>query len=164
MLGKAILLLMFRYDYETNNRLLDHAAKITAAQWDAPQEVGQRSLHATFFHILAVQEEWLHLCQHGVSIWNTRPRDAYPDVASLRVFSDQLYQTYLPYLESLTETALTALVKDALMPDGDTQSVTLWKLLIHAFYHSAQHRSEIASMLTRYGHSPGDIDFYGYMF
>jgi uncharacterized damage-inducible protein DinB len=163
MLGKAMLLLMFRYNYETNNRLLDLAAKVTAEQWDAPQEAGQRSLHQTLFHIMVVEEEWLHLCQCGESIWDTRSFVAYPDAASLRAFSEQTYQIYCAYLEALTEEQLNTTLT-GIMPDGDMQSVLIWRMLVHNFYHSAQHRSEVAAMLTRYGHSPGDIDFYGYMF
>lgn len=35
----------------------------------------------------------------------------------------------------------------------------LWQLLVHLVNHSTQHRSEAAVLLTRYGRSPGDLDF-----
>jgi uncharacterized damage-inducible protein DinB len=39
----------------------------------------------------------------------------------------------------------------------------VWQILVHILYHSAQHRSEMAEMLTRYGQSPGDLDFVFYL-
>jgi len=161
MLAPTMLLMMFQYSHDTNKRLLDKAANVTPDQWDARQEADQRSLHETLFHIVTVEEEYLSLCQHGQPIWNSRPFKDFPDVASLHTFSDQVYYTYLPYLESLTDEKLTSRIF-ATMPHGVDQSVLLWHLLIHMLYHSAQHRSEAASILTRYNQSPWFIDFFGY--
>ena len=45
-------------------------------------------------------------------------------------------------------------------PPGDIErTYTVWYLLLHVLFHSAQHRSEAAEMLTRFGYSPGFIDF-----
>jgi uncharacterized damage-inducible protein DinB len=44
-------------------------------------------------------------------------------------------------------------------PDGTERSLTRWQILTHILYHSAQHRSEMAELLTRYDQSPGDTDF-----
>jgi uncharacterized damage-inducible protein DinB len=161
MLAPNMILTMFQYGHDTNNRLLDKAAQVTPEQWDARQEADQRSLHETLFHILAVEEEYLALCQHGQPIWNSRSFADYPDAASLRTFSNQVYTTYLPYLESLSDAQLTAKAT-AVMPHGVVQSVMIWHLLVHMLYHSAQHRSESASILTRQGQSPSFIDFFGY--
>lgn len=161
MLSTTMLLTIFQYDHDTNNRLIDLAANVTSEQWDAPQEAGQRSLHETMFHILAVHEEWLSLCVNEQPVWGIAKFDRYPNAASLRAFSDKIYTTYLPYIESLTEDQLLSSVT-AVMPHGVVQSVLIWHMLVHTFYHNAQHRSESAFMLTHYEHSPGFIDFFGY--
>ncbi len=161
MLSTTMLVTMFQYDHDTNNRLIDLAAKVTPKQWDAPQEAGQRSLHQTLFHLLAVEEEYLSLCQNRQPIWASRRFANYPDPAALRVLSDHSYTTYLPYLERLTDEQLTSRIT-AMMPSERVESVMIWHMLVHMLYHSAQHRSECAFMLTRYGHSPGFIDFYGF--
>ena len=48
-------------------------------------------------------------------------------------------------------------------PDGSERSPSQWQILVHILYHSAQHRSEMAEMLTRFGQSPGDLDFIFYV-
>lgn len=163
MVATEMLKTMFLYNHETNSRLLALAERVSDAQWKAPQEAGQRSLHVTLHHILVVEDEWLHLCSRGEPIWGTRPIDDYPDVASLRALNDANYHTFSPWLTSLDDGALAAR-PTYLMPHGREQEASVWAMLTHMLYHSQQHRSECAFMLTRYGHSPGFIDFFGYGF
>ena len=161
MLGATILMTMFRYDHDKNEQLLALAERVTAHEWSEPQPSGQRSLHETLFHILAVVEEYLVLCETGQATWGARKISDYPDAASLRTFNDKIYATYLPTLERLTDEQLMQRIT-SVMPHGVVQSVVMWQILVHMLYHSQQHRSEVASMLTRYGHSPGFIDFFGF--
>ncbi|MEZ4670194.1 MAG: DinB family protein [Anaerolineae bacterium] len=162
MLSRDILLTMYHYNHDINNRLLGFARHVTPQQWLAPLEAGQWNLHQILFHILSVEEEWLTVSKHGTPIWDSRSITDFPDVDSLLALSDQAYQTFLPYIESLTDDILTSTV-NALMPDGLVKDEVIWHMLLHNFYHSAQHRSEVAVLLTRYGHSPGFIDIYGYI-
>lgn len=161
MLGATILLTMFRYDHDKNEQLLALAERVTPQEWAEPQPSEQRSLHETLFHILAVAEEYLVLCETGEVTWGKRSTADYPDAASLRAFNDRIYASYLPTLERLTDEQLVQRVT-APMPHGVVQSVVMWQILVHMLYHSQQHRSEAASILTRYGHSPGFIDFFGF--
>jgi uncharacterized damage-inducible protein DinB len=65
------------------------------------------------------------------------------------------------YLESLDETVLSSTVFGR--PNTDQErTLTIWYILTHVLFHSAQHRSEVAIMLTRYGQSPSFIDFMGH--
>ena len=147
MLGKTMIVAMYHYNHLTNNRLLDLAGRVTAEKWDAPQEAGQRSLHETAFHMV-VEDEWLHLVRHGEPIWDQLPASDYPDVRTLRAFSDAVYAQYNPYVEGLTDEQLVTTVT-GMMPDDEVRTWPVWYLLVHMLYHSAQHRSEMASMLTR---------------
>ncbi len=160
MLSRTILLEMFKYNYDTNIRLLKLAKNITPVQWGEPQPAGQRSMHQTFFHLLVVEEEWVVLCEHGNPRWDYRLIENYSDVESLTRFADEAYGIMWRYIESVDEKTLASTVT-GLMPDGKVHTEAIWFLLIHLLYHSAQHRSEIASMLTRYGFSPREIDFIG---
>ena len=159
MLSQMMMLKMFGFNHQTNNRLLDLATMLTPEQWDAPQDIGRRSsLRETMFHTLIVEEEWVYFCEHSVTRFDFRKIEDYPDVASLRRFSDDTYQWIQGYLENLDEEKLTATITGA-APGDVERNFSVWYILLHAVFHSAQHRSEAAEMLTRFGYSPGFIDF-----
>lgn len=163
MLANTMVRTMHQYTYDIIARLLDLAELVSPEQWDAPQQAGQRSLHETLHHIIVVEEEYFVLCTTGGPIWDSRPISDYPDVASLRALNEQTYARYHPWLESLSEEELSARAT-YLMSHGVEMEAPIWALLQHMFFHSAQHRSEAAFMLTCYGHSPSFIDFFGYGF
>lgn len=159
-----MLLTMFEFNHVTNNRLLDVAAVLTPEQWTTPLDEGQRSLHETLFHLLTVEEEWGYLCRHKQSRFRYRQINDYPDAASLRTFSDQDYRVTCDYLESVDDDILTSTVTGVMPPpEFEVRTFPVWQILTHILYHSAQHRSEVALMLTRCGHSPGSIDFIGHV-
>ncbi|MGI8587727.1 MAG: DinB family protein [Chloroflexia bacterium] len=162
MIGPVLLQTMWEYNHRINTRLLDLAVTVPAAEWDAYVDYVPYSLHETLFHLLAVEEEWLTLCQEGRPRFEFHSMAAYPDVAALRALGDQVYAAGQAYLARLDDTGLAATVSGRL-PDGGEHTVVIWRVLIHTLYHSAYHRSEAAVLLTRYGHSPGDIEFYGFM-
>jgi len=43
-------------------------------------------------------------------------------------------------------------------PDGSGNQRIRWAMLLHVINHSTQHRSKVAMMLTKLGHSPGDME------
>lgn len=158
MLGKTMLLRMYEYDHQINSLLLDCAAKVTPEQWDAPHEYGQGSLHQIMYHLLRVEQGWLYLCQHHERIKDRPSIEALPTVESLRAYSEEIYATTRVFLEGLSEEDIASsfTIRE---PDGEEDTAVMWHILTHVLYHSAQHRSEIAALLTSYDQSPGDLDF-----
>lgn len=94
-------------------------------------------------------------------VWEWRPFADYPDVPTLLALNNQIFATYDPYIATLTEDQLLAR-RSGIFPSGRQESVVVWHILVHMHYHSAQHRAEVASILTRCDKSPWFIDFYGF--
>lgn len=164
MLSKTMFLTMFEFNYVTNKRLLTAATVLTPEQWSTPLDAGQRGLHETLFHLLTVEEEWLYLCRNNLSRFRYRRIEDYPDAASLHDFSDQDYRVTCDYLAGVDDDLLISTVTGIMPPpEYEIRTFPIWQILTHVLYHSAQHRSEAALMLTRFGHSPGFVDFIGHV-
>ncbi|HJP27606.1 MAG TPA: DinB family protein [Dehalococcoidia bacterium] len=44
------------------------------------------------------------------------------------------------------------------LDSGEVRIRPLWELMLHVVNYGTQHRSEVEMMLTKFGHSPGDMD------
>ena len=163
MLGKEMLATMFDYNAAMNVRLLDFAAKVPDEQLDAPTGYGVGGLRQTFWHTLIVEAGWGRFCR-GIEVDRTKPPPVEPTatIAALQAFHAEESDQMRAFLAGLSDDDFAQpLVQKR--PDGTEHSFIRWQVLTHILYHSAQHRSEIAEMLTRYGQSPGDTDFIFYM-
>jgi hypothetical protein len=58
------------------------------------------------------------------------------------------------FLTALTWARAVAVVEHVDM-EGERGAYPLWQQMLHQVNHATQHRSEIARVLTRQGHSPG---------
>ena len=157
----ADLRLMYEYGYDRNIRLLDQAEKLTEEQFSGEPPFGHDSVREIFFHIGAAENGWR-------GAWQTGQRNAplesddYPDIASIRELFEMNNRETLAYLDSLTEDDLDA--DFTVVSNLDLPAVPIWETIVHVFNHGTQHRSEIAMLLTHFGHSPGDLDLAYFVF
>ena len=163
MLGKEMLGTMFDYNAAMNVRLLDFAAKVPDEQLDTPSDYSVGSLRQTLWHTVVVEAGWGMFCR-GIEVDRTQPPPVAPTatIADLRAFHAEESGQMRAFLGELSDDDFTATLMRK-HPDGSERSFIRWQVLTHILYHSAQHRSEIAGMLTRYGQSPGDLDFIFFM-
>lgn len=158
MLGKTMLTTMFDYNAATNARILACAAKVSEAQLDAPEEYSRGGIRGTLWHTLIVEYGWRNRCQGVDTRQQPPPVEPTAPVAAFQQFQREESERAHAYLAGLS-------VEDLAEPitlkqrDGTERTLARWQILVHFLYHSAQHRSELAALLTRYGQSPGDIDF-----
>ena len=149
----ADLRLLYEYGYDRNVKLLDQAENLSEEQFSGDPPVGDLSIRQLFFHIANAERGW----RTG---WATGERvpgldmDDFPDLASVRGFIDQNNEETLAFIDSLSEEDL----------DRDFSGIPLWQTMTHVANHGTQHRSEIAMLLTHFGHSPGDIDLAFFAF
>lgn len=159
MLSKEMLATMFDYNAATNVRLLAGAAKVPDEQLDTPSGYSVGSLRQTLWHIVLVEAGWGRFCR-GIEVDRTQPPPIAPTVpiAAFQAFQSEESAQIRAFLDGLSEDDFTATLARK-NPDGTERRFIRWQVLIHILYHSAQHRSEVAELLTRYGQSPGDTDF-----
>jgi len=163
MLGKEMLATMFDYNAAMNVRLLDCAANVSDEQLDTPSGYSVGSLRQTLWHTLLVEAGWGRFCQ-GIEVDRTKPPPVAPTaaIADLQAFHARESAQIRSYLDGMRDDDFAARLTSK-RPDGTESVFTPWHVLVHILYHSAQHRSEAAELLTRYGQSPGDTDFIFFM-
>lgn len=149
---------LYEYNYWANHRLLEMAAQVTPEQFVAPSSHSFVSLQGTLVHLFFSEWQWRLLLQ-GQPAFEVEPDVAeYPTVESIRRRWQPEEQQMWAYLDSLSDSDLTAIIRYP-VDDGVIRERVLWHCLFHVVNHGMQHRSEAANLLTMYGHSPDDIDF-----
>ena len=147
-----------QYDYNcwANARILENARHLTQEQYFA--ESAFRSIHELLVHMVGTEWVWRTLAQQGDLT------QAPPGLQEMRSLGDvraqwrQEEDAFRAYLAELDDEMLAEPVESR-SPRGDMYSFARWEMLQHMLLHSMQHRTELASMLTGYDHSPGDLDF-----
>ena len=159
MLSKEMLTTMFDYNAATNVRLLECAAKVSDEQLDTPIRLQHWQPAANALAYVLVEAGWGRFCR-GIEVDRTKPPPIEPTaaIATLQAFQSEEHAQMRPFLDGLSDDDLTATLPRK-YPDGTERTFIRWQVLVHILYHSAQHRSEAAELLTRYGQSPGDTDF-----
>ncbi len=155
----------YGYDEWATAKIFDAATGLSAEQLDAQGPIPHGSIRATLLHLLSVHRRYLMWWDGSLGGWEaysqTFELDDYPDVASLRAFWSENVERTCAFNAHLTDEDAGRFISTT-MPDGNEFGLPLWQMMQHVSNHSTQHRSEIAVMLTGFGHSPGDVDMLFY--
>jgi uncharacterized damage-inducible protein DinB len=156
---------LYGYSQWATGRVLDAAAHLSPEQLHAPGDAGRGSIRDTLLHMFSTQRGWL-------SWWDGSlpPADAYrrrldpadfPDVAALRAAWEALERQTQAFTAGLTDEQAARVYSN--QQSGDAAfAMPLWQMMLHVANHNTQHRAEVAAQLTRFGHSPGDLDLLFY--
>ncbi|MBA3403559.1 MAG: DUF664 domain-containing protein [Gemmatimonadaceae bacterium] len=148
---------LFDYLYWARDRVLDSAAELSADAFMSTDTVTTRDLCATLVHELDVEWSWRERLR-GAD-WAEWGEDAdlkagdYPTVQAVADHWRRDETDMRAWLASLTDADLDA------PPPRDEDTLPLWHFVMHLVSHGIQQFSEVAVLLTRAGHSPGDIGF-----
>ena len=151
------LLTLIDYNFWANEHILLAADKVSAAQFLAPARFSWGGLRGTLVHTLSAEWTWRSRWQ-GFSPTAPLDPEEFPTVAALRTRWRAEQAATREFVAKLTEPALAQPVKYRRM-SGGASAEPLWQLMIHLVNHGTQHRTEAATLLTEFGHSPGDLDF-----
>ena len=115
------------------------------------------SIGAALRHIARAQQGWF-------SFWIDTERPRLPELPAdgameaINGWFRDSHEELRVFAGSLDESDLERTYDDA---DEEGRPVTfrLWEMMVHVANHGTQHRSEVATVLTVLGRSPGDLDF-----
>jgi uncharacterized damage-inducible protein DinB len=150
--------ILFDYNFWANGRLLATAQKVTERHFLAPAEFPYGGLRGTLTHILEAEYAWRVRFEGQGHLATDILETEFPTLAALEARFKEEESAMRAYLSRLREEDLDKPVAYPI-EDGKTRERLLWHCLVHVVNHGTQHRSEAAALLTRFGHSPGDLDF-----
>lgn len=148
---------LFDYLYWARDEVLRAASALGTEAFTSTDTVTTRDLRATLVHELDVQWSWRERLRGADwAEWGEEAElkaDDYPTVASVAEHWRRDEIETRAWLASLTDADLDA------PPVRDEDGQPLWRYVMHLVSHGIQQFSECAVLITRAGHSPGDIGF-----
>jgi uncharacterized damage-inducible protein DinB len=149
--------LLYDYNYWANELMLTTAAELSPEQFTQSMDFAWGSVRGTLIHTLDSEHLWRNLFQTS-KVVERRLHEIkdFPTLESIADYWKQEEAAMRAYLNSLQDSDVEGILRYDI-PEGVRERV-LWHCLVHMVNHGTQHRSEIASMLTSLGHSPGGID------
>jgi uncharacterized damage-inducible protein DinB len=161
----TVLRELYGYNRWATERLLEVAERLTPEQLHAPGDAGHGSAHNTLLHLMDTQQSWLAWWDGSLSAAEAynltiNPAD-FPDLPSLRALWEKVEKATQAFVAGLKDEDV-ARVYTQTLPNGANFRMPLWQMMLHVANHGTQHRSEVAAMLTSFGHSPGNLDLLFY--
>jgi uncharacterized damage-inducible protein DinB len=136
------------------DRIVDAAARLSDEQFVQSETVTNRDLRATLVHELDVEWSWrVRLMTGDFPDGEDLDPNTYTNLQAVRDHWQRDESELRAWVGGLDDTDLAA------PPPGDTSGLPLSFFVMHLVTHAVQQFSEAAVLLTRAGHSPGDIGF-----
>jgi uncharacterized damage-inducible protein DinB len=152
---------LYQYNAWANGRILDRAGRLIPDQLVASGGASFDSVRDTLVHTMSGQWIWLARWQ-GVSPSAMLDPAKYADIPALRSHWAEIEQDTQTFIAALDEPQLAEIIRYT-NTKGQPYAYPLWQQMVHQVNHATQHRSEVAMMLTGFGHSPGWLDLLVYV-
>ncbi len=158
------LRLLYGYNEWANRRVLDTAERLTPERLHTVGNASFGSIHATLVHTMSAQWMWL-MRWNGTSPAGPLDPATFPDLAAVRTRWAEIEADTRAFVAALEPEGENSPARVVVYRNsqGIAGSQPLWQLMLHQVNHGTQHRSEVAAMLTQFGHSPGELDLIGYI-
>ena len=163
---KAYIEQLMDYNYWANGLIMKYAEKLPVETFTAPVSDTLSSPRDILAHVLFAETIWLDRMQ-GIQrsldeMLKAFRSENYPEIKDL--FGDwfELELRMRQYLADLDEKTLLSTFTYS-RTDGTAQEDRYIDIFTQLVFHGMQHRSEMAQILTDFGHSPGNIDYIIYL-
>ena len=151
----------YAYNTWANNRILATTAQLTDEQFVAAGSASFSSVRDTLVHTMWAQWNWL-LRWRGESNPPRFDPTGYADIVALRTHWATIDGETHFFIAQVDDAHLEAICR-YVNSRNEPMAYPLWQQMLHQVNHGTQHRSEVAAILTEYGHSPGWMDFIVYL-
>ena len=157
---------LFDFSYWMRDRVLEHAARLTPAEFRAPSGVTTRDLRRTLVHTLDVEWSWRARLQgQPEEVWKRDlPLKDYQTCTALAEHWRRDEVEMRAWLATLDDDRLAAtfdLESNKVMA-APKERYPLWYYVLHVQTHTTQQLGDAAVLLTRMRHSPGNMEFLDY--
>ncbi len=156
------ILTLCDYNCWATEKIMQSTANLSVDQFTSPTACSHGSLRGTIVHILSAEWIWRLRCQEGISPDQFIDANLFKTSASLKLRLVDEQSKIREFIGNQQNSDLHRPITYK-TTKGTVYKNTLWHIMMHLFNHGTHHRSEVADMLSRYGHSPGDIDFIIYL-
>jgi uncharacterized damage-inducible protein DinB len=155
-MNKSDITTLILFNFWANNRILKACERISADQFTGmlTPDPGWGSLRGILVHTLDAEYGWRSVLQ-SLNADDILQADDFADVQTLKSRWNIEHAAWLDYVSRLDDESLK------LGSGNDPENgPKVWQTILHVITHGIQHRSEAAAILTGYGQSPGELDFY----
>lgn len=164
--------LLYDYNEWADVRVLAACAGVSPEQYAAQTSFGNGwgGLRATMVHLLDNIWQWRitlqgfyekPLADDAAYDATELHEDAFPTFTALQERWIMEQREMRAYMDTLTEETLNGTIRYVI--PGAVREHVVWHILLGAFDHATQHRSEAVVLLSDYGHSPGEFDLTGFL-
>lgn len=148
---------MFRHNAWANDCLYEACEGLSDEQLDATVVGTFGSIRNTLVHIAAAQSRFAGALAGSDSTNLVRESDPFPGVAKLR---DAVRESSEMLVEAAANAQSGATVTTP--SGGENFTLPVWLLLLQAYNHATDHRSQISTILTQLGIEPPNTDGWTY--
>lgn len=144
------------YLFWVRDRVLAATASLSEGEFRSDKTVATRDLRATLVHQLENEWAWRVRLSQGAFPEGDLDAEDYPTLDDLVNHWRREERELRTWFERVSDMQL------AKCPPGDENVLPLWRYLMYVVTHGIQQFSEAAVLLTRLGHSPGEIGFLAF--
>jgi uncharacterized damage-inducible protein DinB len=138
------------------DRVLAAAADLNESEFRSGDTVTTRDLRATLAHQVECEWAWrIRLSDGAFPVGDLRPAD-YPTLDALAARWRDEERALRQWFDGLSDATLAA------PPPGDDNPLAMWRYLVYVVNHGTVQFTEAAVLLTRLGHSPGELGFLAF--
>ncbi len=142
---------LFEYHYWASELVWDCIMQISDDQFAQELHYSTGSIRGLMLHTLSATRRWIDRIEKLPATPHPNPAD-FPTRQAVKAAWDEARTATLAYLGSLTEEKLDRPVHWELPNRNLTADHPLWQLLLHAFNHTTDHRSQVLALLNQHFH------------